>query len=142
VWGAEAAVVLGFSVYTIRGFITDRPFCEACGVWCTDERGVLATRGWDADELKARLEARDFDYLRKLGRPSRHDVEGFAYDIKRCPQCGGATSLTARKVVIAEGGALRSRVVVEGLLLSREEADRLRKLELDAPPPSAQARGV
>jgi hypothetical protein len=142
VWGAEAALILGVSVYAIRGFITDRPFCEACAIWCTEAPGVLETRGWDKDALKARLEAKDFGYLGQLGRPSRHDVEGFAYDITRCPKCGGTASLKARKVVIAEGGARQSQVVLEGLLLSRDEADRLRNFEFDAPPPAAAAKGA
>ncbi|MEK6285799.1 MAG: hypothetical protein AABO57_08670 [Acidobacteriota bacterium] len=100
---------------------------------------MLEAHGFDADELKRRLESKDFAYLATLGPRSPNDVEWFRIDLDRCQGCENTTTLTAKSVDrVGEKGRGSEKTVIENLLVSQDEVDRLRHFEFDTPGP----RGV
>jgi hypothetical protein len=135
-WVGEAAIIIGTSLFSARYFVADEVFCENCQRWCVAERRVLETHGSDGDELKRRLESKDFAYLAALGPRTQYDVEWFRFDLHRCQACENTATLTAKSVdLVAESGRVTEKTVIEKLLVSGSEAELLRHFEFDAPGP-------
>ncbi|MBI4409826.1 MAG: hypothetical protein HY561_08975, partial [Gemmatimonadetes bacterium] len=71
VWAIEAGLIFGIGVVIANHMFADTPFCEECGTWCEKKEGVAAFAADepapDADELKHRLEQKDFRLLEQLG---------------------------------------------------------------------------
>jgi len=123
-WGAEALLILAPAALVPLGVLSV-PFCERCDLWCEPSQDVARFTDCDATELKRRAETEgpDFlDWLKALGAPSLHD----------CLSCGNLHTLTLKAVRIWPGDDRENmeseREIVNQLVLSTEEAHRLRSL--------------
>lgn len=147
VWLGEAALIFGSAIWAARLFATDRPFCETCDAWCAKGEAIARVAPAPADQLRPRLEARDFQYLRDLAPHARSDsyVELTHH---QCRSCGRLHTLTATLVTITAGSRGRNntkrKVLVDKLLLTPEEfgAANAAARQYPAPPPMAPSAPV
>ncbi len=122
-WGIEAAIILGMAVFVAMGMVREDPFCESCESWCKKQEGVCKVSGGDVNELKRRMESKDFGYFEKLGawtprelarvrtdvrealradlsdrsswRPATVDAQAwFRVDLHACPSCRATNTLS------------------------------------------------
>lgn len=136
-WSAEALFIIGMAMMCARGSVASEPFCESCQNWCAFEKRVLETHGWDPEEMKKHLESRDFAYLASLGPRTRNDVTFFRINLHRCRGCGKTATLTAEFIdLVEEKGNLvqKAETVVEGLLVTGDDLERLRTIAAQSPP--------
>ncbi len=131
-WGIEAAIVLGAAV-AVGGILVDIDvFCESCEAWCAEEREVCVLNAAGPGELKQRLEAKDFGYLKKLGARSSGAQAWVRVDLHACPACRATNTLTVKSTTVSvdkEGKKSESsKDVVDRLLISSSEADAIRQL--------------
>lgn len=145
VWAIEAGVVLIGAPVAASMMLGNRPFCENCNAWCAGEQGVALLGAADDDEVKRRVEAKDFQYVRGLGTKAEGDVEWYRVDLHGCPTCGQMNTLSVmkEKLKVDDKGnvSVDSSPFIENLLLTAPEANDLRTLnrEAAAPAPSAPA---
>jgi len=135
-WAGEAAYFMGLGLYWARRYVASEPFCEVCQHWCGFEARVLETHGWDAERLKHCLESKDLTQLAALGPRTPNDVEWFRIDLRRCRGCGNTATLTAKRVeLVSEDGKVGEKieVVLDGLMVSGPEIERLRNFRFDTP---------
>lgn len=143
VWAVEAAIVLIGAPVAAAAMLGDAPFCEKCDAWCAHERGVALLAAGDDGEVRRRVEAKDFQYVRGLGAMAEGDVEWYRVDLHRCPTCGqmNTVSVFNEKLKVDDKGnvSVKSSALVENLLLTAPEADGLRALNRDPAAPAAPA---
>jgi len=129
-WTAEALMIVGVTMMNAKGYVAREPFCESCEHWCAFEKCVLETHGYDPEEMKKHLEAKDFSYLASLGPRTRNDVTWFRIDLHRCRGCGKTATVTAQFVdlVTNDKGGLeqKAETIVDGLLVTGDDLERLR----------------
>ena len=142
-WAAEALTVLIGSAMTAWGGLTVDPFCEPCQQWCDVEKDVVSIGVADADELRRRFEAKDFQYMKAVGPKHGDDAEWCRLDLHRCPACGRTNTLSVKreKLQIDRHGkrTVNSKDIFHGLLLTEGEVHQLRQVgsELQRPQPVA-----
>ena len=140
-WGGEAAVVLVGASVAAWKVLTAHPFCESCRTWCAEEPGVALIRAADEDELKRRLEAKDFMYMKTVGGKDAGDIEWCRLDLHRCPGCGRTNTLRVQweKLKTDRKGkqTVTSKELLRDLLLTEGDVHQLRRVcaELTQPPP-------
>lgn len=139
-WGAEAFLILAPAALVPLGVLSV-PFCERCDVWCEPSEDVARFPDCDASELKRRAEAEppDFlEWLRDLGAPRAAADAWVRADLHDCPSCGNLHTLTLKAVRVSpgdDGESLESeREIVNQLLLSTEDAHRIRALAAASKP--------
>lgn len=139
VWGAEALAIVGGVMLMMHVQIVKNPFCEACGSWCTKQEGVCAVAIADDDEFSKRMEEKDFDYLKKLGKPEPGPY-WIRLDLCSCPVCQTTNTLSAESMGRRDQSQFAygaSHNIFEGLLLTSGEAEKIRDLGKELPLPAA-----
>jgi hypothetical protein len=140
-WGGEAVIVLAGACMTAWKMLTAHPFCESCRTWCAEEQGVASIRTAESDELRRRLEAKDFTYMKTVGPLEEGDFEWCRLDLHRCPGCGRTNTLTVQwnKLKTDRKGkqTVTSREVFRDLLLTEGDVHQLRRVcaEMNQPTP-------
>jgi hypothetical protein len=142
-WAAEALTVLVGSMVTAWGALTVDPFCESCDVWCEEEKDLVSVRAAEPDELKRRLEAKDFGYLKAVGPRGAGDAEWCQLDLHRCKVCGrmNALSVSRQKMTVDRKGksSVSSTNVFHGLLLTEADVRDLRQVCFELTEPRSAA---
>jgi hypothetical protein len=131
VWGVEAAVILGCVLLAAVAIIQSDPFCENCEKWCEKKEGVGRANSGDVNELKQRMESKDFGYLEKLGTAGVEEPAWFRVDLHSCPSCQATNTLTVKSITVSVDKrgkrSEKSTDVVDKLLISASEADAIRR---------------
>lgn len=129
VWGAEALTVIVAPTLMVRAALTSEPFCEHCDEWCCEDKGLVTLLTAGRDELRRRLEAKDFEYLKSIGARREGDWELCRLSLHHCKQCDGTNALTVRHETTTFDSKGRSKtnstVFVKHLLLTATEAASL-----------------
>ena len=96
-WGIEAAVIVGATVFGALGSISDEVFCESCNAWC-DDRDIGLVLGLPTDEgLFNRVKEGDIGALESLELP----LSGMPFlniEVKQCESCNDMSSYQAKLV--------------------------------------------
>jgi hypothetical protein len=132
VWVAEALIVLVGSVIGATAAMSSDPFCESCQSWCRHTKELMLLETGNPDELKRRVEAKDFDSLKSLEPKKPGQEDWFKIDICECPKCGHTNTLSLineRWVVDNKGKqSKKGTPVVDKLLVSKSDINRLRQV--------------
>ena len=131
IWGLDAALVFGVSLFMAWTTMGSEPYCENCGQWCEGKDGVAKVKGGGSAELKQRLEAGDFGYLEGLGGPPADAMEWHLLDLHTCERCRMTSTLTARAVTrkMKQGKPDDSiQTLVNKLSIGSGDADTVRRL--------------
>jgi hypothetical protein len=132
IWIVEAAIILGGTTIAAVGVLSTTPFCESCQSWCHLTKDLMLLGDADSDELKRRMEAKDFDYLKSLGPKKEGQQDWIRVDIYDCTKCGltNTLSLLREQLTVDKKGkhGKKSVGVMDNLLLSKSDVDRLRQL--------------
>lgn len=128
IWAIEAVIIVGLG--TLLGALgAAEPFCEHCESWC-EKAEIARLKAADKGELKRNLEAKDSGYLDQVGMPATDAAQWTRLDLWTCPSCGRTNALDAVAISVSrdkEGKNVESsQTVMKGLLLSQEEAGRIR----------------
>ena len=140
IWVAEGVVILTTAILVTTRMVGSRPYCEACDRWAAPAQSVAAARHADPVELKRRLEAHDLDYLQQLGPRDPAGNLWLEAELCSCPTCQSLHTLTMKAVALVgdKKGKVqkKSTIVIDKLLLSGEEADRIKTLPQAWKPPA------
>jgi hypothetical protein len=100
VWAIEALLVLGVAWIIARGVAVDRPFCEDCGKWFTQEDDACWFEGTpNPDELLSGLSEdskEPLDLLTPMISPEESPdgpQQLYKADLEYCPDCGKACTM-------------------------------------------------
>jgi len=131
VWLIEASLIVGIALFVAADPLTE-PFCESCERWSDGKEGIATVADADADELRSRLEAKDFAFLEALGAKKADASSWVRLDLHSCPDCGMLNTLSVKRVTLKvdKKGKESQHVkkVMNRLLLDVPEAARLRRL--------------
>jgi hypothetical protein len=128
-WAVEAVMVAG--IPTLLGWTAaGEPYCEQCGSWCQETKGVFVGKDTPHPELIRRLRNQDLGFVAQVGPADPGAAARIRYDLHACG-CGatftlGATALT--KTVEKGKEKEESKELVDKVLLRRDTAAALRAL--------------
>jgi hypothetical protein len=130
-WLIEASLIVGVPLFVAADPLTE-PFCESCERWAEEKQGIATVADADAEELRSRLEAKDFAFLEGLGAKKPNAGSWVRLDLHSCPDCGMLNTLSVKRVTLKvdKKGKESQHVkkVMNRLLLDVPEAARLRRL--------------
>jgi hypothetical protein len=126
-WGAEAVLIVGVAAATCAASVA-QPFCEGCGTWCEERRGVARSADGDEAALREALGKKRFAAVWALG-PTVRGSAFYRYDVFECTACGETNTLSVLRIAVnALGARVERRAVVRHLLLSRADVAALDSL--------------
>jgi hypothetical protein len=136
IWSIEAILVVGASSLFAYICVDGEPYCEECGTWCPWEGlGFKFTvpDNCEIAELKRRLEAKDWEFLKFLKVFNPDDAESWLnVDLQQCEKCGSTNTLSAQlKTIVTDEKNRRSEKSVPltaGLLITAAECSEIKKI--------------
>ncbi|MEO0323352.1 MAG: hypothetical protein AAF447_10375 [Myxococcota bacterium] len=142
VWLVELLLIFGLSLLVGYVVSVGDPFCEHCGTWCKEHKGVLALDDApDTSAFEARIAAADLAALRELPRARPGEATWLEVDLFRCPGCGKTNTLDLHHVTLSlddKGNEQRKEDTrVRGLLLTPEQTEWVSAVGAEATSPAA-----
>lgn len=140
-WAAEGAAVLIGPPVIVWHVLTSEPFCEFCGEWCEEDRGLVSLGQAEPEGLKQVFESKQFERLKSVGAKDSGAVDWYRLDLHRCKRCDRMNTLTVKseKITFDKKGnsKVESKTIMNKLSLSRLELEELRRVirELTTPVP-------
>ena len=131
IWILEAVFVIGAALFCGIGILNHRPFCEACGRWCSRGAKLLLAPPSDVAQLKLQLEANDMRSLENLG-PGNKAVDHLVVVLDSCEQCRqfhtmSLTHVTIRRTKTGKPN-INNLIIVQHMLVGTGQAEALRQL--------------
>ncbi len=148
IWFVEASVVLVGPPFLTWGLLTSDPFCEHCGEWCDEDRGLISLAQSEGDSLRRTFEAKEFERLKAVGAKESGAQDWYRLDLHHCKNCDRTNALTVKSEKItfdSKGNSkIKSTDLIRKLLLSPAETENLRRVsrELTTPSPVAEPRAA
>lgn len=102
VWGIEAAVIIGVSVFSAAGAYPTEPFCEACNEWTkvVELTGRLG-HPEDFEAFVKGLESKNYSVLTDLRNTEATNPVKMKVDLLDCPSCSKVHYLTITLMITA-----------------------------------------
>lgn len=148
VWGVEALTVLVVPPVLAWRAMNSDPFCEFCGEWCEEDRGLVSLAQAEPAGLKQVFESKQFERLKSVGAKDSGAADWYRLDMHRCKRCDKTNTLTVKSERITFDNKGNSKVESKDLLsmlvLSPPEVEELRRVSREltmpapAPEPAAQ----
>jgi hypothetical protein len=142
VWAVEGAAVLIGPSAIVRGVLNSEPFCEFCGEWCEEDRGLVSLGQAEPAGLKQVFESKQFERLKSVGAKDSGAPDWYRLNLHRCKRCDRTNTLTVKAEKIAfdrKGNSkVESKDLFNKLSLSQPEVEELRRVsrELTTPAPA------
>jgi len=129
VWGVEAAIIVGATIFGSWMMMAGDPFCESCNTWCKSKEKVCTVAAtMEPAEFKQRMERKDFSMLEKLEEGTKGQSR-FQLDLHSCPSCKMLNTLSVQhfKVQIVKGKKAdeKNSKLIDKLLLAPGEAEKI-----------------
>lgn len=131
IWACEALLILGFGILTAIAFVQRHPFCERCEQWCTERRKLYFAPSLSAGQFKTLLESQDIPGLEKLA-PGDKKKAHYRVDLHSCGVCHSLNTLS-----LVQNFPRDRKTVVDKLLVTAEQANLVRHLEMNQLAPTA-----
>ncbi len=130
-WTIEALIVLGAALVRSR---IDRPFCESCTEWVSEQPEILTFGGPSWDDLRGALEGGDLQPLLDLAKEGRLPDRALNVELRHCPhgRHGTLLSLVAVRVVTDSKGRAKpkSTILVPNLGISEDWVRRIQSARM------------
>lgn len=131
VWSLEGILITSLSFFSVGIDMAGREACEACASEMTNQFGVanLRSQGRDPEELKRRLEAKDFPFLNTLGAAHWNSPQSLMLSFMRCTGCRERNILKA-SIVTRSGDAKEPEftTLVSSLPMTSAECDEIERI--------------
>ncbi|HEX4794350.1 MAG TPA: hypothetical protein VH370_11190 [Humisphaera sp.] len=141
VWLVEAAGIFACAWLVAVAQRGETPFCETCSAWCPVGTKIRRIQAGDTEDLRRRLEARDWSYLDAQGPSPEGANRWFAIFHHACPQCGQLHTISAKDIVVGQDkrGNVKtiSKTIVDKLLVDPREVEVIREKPIAPPTPPA-----
>ncbi len=132
VWGLEAVLITGLSIFFAFSVACwGDVFCQACGTLCKQEFAAKL-RICDLEELKQRLEAKDFAFLKGLGAPPSGAIKWLQLDLCQCKKCGNTNTLSTYVTTMTLRLTKELTPAVLGLLITATECAEIQLIGREA----------
>jgi len=129
IWGIEAITIICLSTFFAWIVELDEQYCESCNSWCASASFVTKLRSCEADELRRRLERRDFAVLGDAPVYGTDDL--LRVKIRQCEKCGLTNTLAANLITVTfderNRKSEKSNTVIDGLLITSAECSAIKK---------------
>jgi hypothetical protein len=142
IWGAEALIVLIGPPVLAWGVLTSEPFCEFCGEWCDEDKGLVSLAQSEQVGLRRTFESKEFERLKAVGAKESGAPDWYKLDLHHCKSCDRTNTLTVKSQKItfdSKGNAkVKTSDFITKLLLAPAEVEDLRRVsrELTRPAPT------
>ncbi|HWE96879.1 MAG TPA: hypothetical protein VG269_23160 [Tepidisphaeraceae bacterium] len=127
IWLVEAAAIFGVAFVVARHVQTDVPFCESCNAWCGPGVKVRSMPWGDAEELKRRMENKDWAYFDMVGDRDESAGSWFAVIHHGCSFCNRLHTLSAKSYAVTIDGkgqtTVNEKYIVRKLLVTQEDIE-------------------
>src|SRR5207248_1547407 len=100
-WIGEAALLIGLTIAIPVWLLRNAAFCEVCGSWCKLRRDVARVHYFDEELVREHMEAKDFEYLIRLGAAGKITPKHFRIDLQSCPRCSATNLLTVSRIKVS-----------------------------------------
>jgi len=145
IWCIEALTILGVGIATAIAVVRKKPFCENCDSWCGRSERLVFFPSVFGQELKQRLEAKDFLFVEKLV-PTSEKFAHIRFDLFSCASCAMLNTISVNQVLVQPAKSRWSQAKTERkeiltlLLVTPDEAALIRRVAMGISiPPSAAA---
>lgn len=132
IWGLEALIIVGGTVFQVIGGVDRRPYCDSCDQWTTSE--VITTNAKKIGVISkavGALERRDMSALTDLKFTDGKYGQFSQVLVNQCKSCGGPKYLWVQNVEVSfddDGNQeVAATTVVENLIISNSEYDELKQ---------------
>lgn len=142
VWAVEGLAVLVGPPAIVWSVLTSEPFCEYCGEWCEEDRGLVSLAQAEPAGLKQAFESKQFERLKSVGAKDSGASDWYKLDLHRCKRCDRTNTLTVKSEKITfdkkKNSKVESKTIMSKLVLSPPELEELRRVsrELTTPAPA------
>ena len=131
VWGAEAAMVIGISMFVGYEVLRRHAFCERCESWCRRGAKLLLSSPHNVTLLKRQLESNDWKSLETLTAGNK-GADHLAIMLDSCEQCGQLHTMSMTHTAVFRNKLRQTKVrntnVIQHLLIGPAQAETLRQL--------------
>ena len=145
IWCIEALTVIGIGFLTTVAVLKRKPFCDNCDSWCNRAEKLVFFPSIFGQDLKQRLEAKDFSFVEKLV-PTSEKFAHIRFDLFSCSTCNMLNTISVNQLLIQPAKSRWSQAKAERkellslLLVTPEEAALIRRVAMGVGrPPSAAA---
>jgi hypothetical protein len=144
IWSIEALAVLGFGTLAAVAVIRQKPFCENCDSWCKRSERLVFFPSIFGQELKQRLEAKDFSFVEKLV-PTSEKFAHIRFELFICATCQMLNTISVNQVLVQPAKSRWSKAKTERkellkfLSVTPEEAALIRRVAMGVSTPPAAA---
>ena len=119
------------------GVLTSEPFCEFCGEWCDEDRGLVSLAPAEPAGLRRTFESKEFERLRAVGAKEEGAPDWYRLDLHHCKRCDRTNTLTVKSEKITFDSKGRSKVrstnLFSKLVLAPNEVEDLRRVSREMP---------
>ena len=144
IWSIEALTVIGIGTAATVAVLRRKPFCENCDSWCNRSERLVYFPGIFGQDLKQRLEAKDFSFVEKLV-PTSEKFAHIRFDLFSCSTCNMLNTLRVNQLLIQPARSRWSQAkadrkqLLDFLAITPEEAALLRRVAMGVSSPPAVA---
>ena len=144
IWSIEALTVIGIGTAAAVAVLRRKPFCENCDSWCNRSERLVFFPSVFGQDLKQRLEAKDFSFVEKLV-PTSEKFAHIRFDLFSCSTCNMLNTLSVNQLLIQPAKSRWSQAKAERkellnfLSVTPEEAALLRRVAMGVSSPPAVA---
>jgi hypothetical protein len=145
IWCIEALTVMGVGLLTTVAVLKRKPFCDNCDSWCNRAERLVFFPSVFGDDLKRRLESKDFSFVEKLV-PTSEKFAHIRFDLFSCSTCQMLNTISVNQLLVQPATSRWSRAKAERkellslLKVTPEEAALIRRIAMGVGrPPSVAA---
>src|SRR5438270_1446959 len=99
IWCIEALTVIGIGFLTTVAVLKRKPFCDNCDSWCNRAEKLVFFPSIFGQDLKQRLEAKDFSFVLKLA-PTSEKFAHIRFDLFSCSTCNMLNTISVNQLLI------------------------------------------
>jgi hypothetical protein len=144
IWSIEALTVIGIGTAAAVAALRRKPFCENCDSWCNRSEKLVFFPSIFGQDLKQRLEAKDFSFVEKLV-PTSEKFAHIRFELFSCGTCNMLNTISVNQVLIQPATSRWSQAKTERkellkfLSVTPEEAALIRRVAMGVSTPPAVA---
>jgi hypothetical protein len=145
IWSIEALTVIGVGLATAVAVLKRKPFCDNCDSWCNRSERLVFFPSIFGQDLRQRLEDKDFSFVEKLV-PTSEKFAHVRFDLFSCSTCNMLNTITVNQLLVQPAKSRWSQAKAERkellslLLVTPEEAALIRRVAMGVGrPPTAAA---
>lgn len=127
IWVIEASILIIVPSYFCNKFSTSSVFCEVCGNWAQEDKGILNFTYPNVDELKSQFMDQNFTILDQTSKVKPEAKQYFSVDEEWCKTCEKTFTVSLRSTEVNNLDKEVNKTIFEDLIITRKSHELLQK---------------